>query len=285
MTSFVKKTTKKAHSALIGRLVVKAQLVGAVLNNQRISESKLDTSQASYFSGSQASTEYSPSEYPETPAGTDAPQIPPLQGLAFQGQDNDRNSYDDRSLYPEALRPASSRNSVASYNGSISNQGSYPSRRVSYQNLNPRNTPPMHQQRSTSPSPSMQQLVNRSRNNSLEQLQANHSRHNSIHQQQHIDLRFQAPSSSRDSLPSQQMGRASAPYPDSRHNSIQQQQMDQQYPYPNPNAVYNQQPQRGSAPSYHAELDGGYDWRQGQQAGQQQYKSRSPQFGHAELQG
>ena len=65
MTGFVKKTLKNAHSRLVDRLVVKAQFEDNVIRNERLSQSsRIDT--RSHFSGSQATTNYSPSEYGDT---------------------------------------------------------------------------------------------------------------------------------------------------------------------------------------------------------------------------
>ncbi|ESZ90530.1 hypothetical protein SBOR_9079 [Sclerotinia borealis F-4128] len=79
MTSFVKKTLKKSHSALVNRLVVKAQLLDRSINNARLNERTLETPElatlqpassllsssqtppaSSLLSSSHASTAYSP---------------------------------------------------------------------------------------------------------------------------------------------------------------------------------------------------------------------------------
>jgi hypothetical protein len=198
MTSFVKKTLKKAHSALVGRLLIKAQILDASLNNQRIVEKTL-LPIPNQFTGSQASTQYSPSDYGESPTGVEAPQIPPLQGLGFRGSVStdfpDKANHSDHSLYPQALNV---RNSVSSHSGSIGSQtgrASYQesvpgnqSLRASYQeslqgNQNPRSSyqespPAPHDQRvswqnlnpNRSPSFQNQQIVNRSRSPSLQQV-------------------------------------------------------------------------------------------------------------------
>jgi hypothetical protein len=169
MTSFVKKTLKKAHSALVGRLLVKAQTLEASLGIQRINNKTL-TSIPSQFTNSQASTEYSPSDYAESPI-LEAPQIPLLQGLGFRGPEHadfrEKPTHNDPALYPQALNV---RNSVSSHNGSIgsqtpgaSYQESLPSvrdQRVSWQNLNTNRNPPIQYQRKSTPSqsPSMQQI-------------------------------------------------------------------------------------------------------------------------------
>ncbi|KAI9650947.1 hypothetical protein NHQ30_000982 [Ciborinia camelliae] len=70
MTSFVKKTLKKSHSALVDRLVVKAQLLDRSINNARLNEKTLITpelaiprSASSQSPPPQAPIAYSPSEY------------------------------------------------------------------------------------------------------------------------------------------------------------------------------------------------------------------------------
>jgi hypothetical protein len=166
MTSFVKKTLKKAHSHLVDRLVIKAQIVDASENNRRISDKTLISQDA--FNGSQASTQYSPaSDYGDSQSMIEevrdqrysiAPQIPPLQhspSFSFKGPDNpdfrDKTNYDE-SLYPRAL---SVRSSMASYSGSLNGSGSQhgsqtgrqpyqdpQNHRVSWQNLNAGRTPP-----------------------------------------------------------------------------------------------------------------------------------------------
>lgn len=193
MTTFVKKTLKKAHSALVARLLVKAQIVDASISNQRITDKTL-TPIPSQFTGSQGSTQYSPSDYGETPIGIEAPQIPPLQDLGFRGPENtdlhDKANYNDPSLYPQALNI---RNSVSSHSGSIGSRASYQesvtgnqSLRASYQELgnqNPRlsyqeSPPAPHDQRvswqnlsrSRSPSLQNQQIANPGRSPSIQQV-------------------------------------------------------------------------------------------------------------------
>ncbi|EKD15455.1 uncharacterized protein L3040_001827 [Drepanopeziza brunnea f. sp. 'multigermtubi'] len=57
MGGFVKKTLKKAHSHLVGRLIMKSQLQSASAKNQALN------AQSIAFAGPQASTEDEPSEY------------------------------------------------------------------------------------------------------------------------------------------------------------------------------------------------------------------------------
>ncbi|TVY91568.1 hypothetical protein LAWI1_G002821 [Lachnellula willkommii] len=150
MTSFVKKTLKKAHASLVDRLLVKAQIVGAALKNQECNDN------APLNASSQVSIQYAPStadfdsqsQYAASPpAFNPYPHIPPPQSEhpAFR----DRNEHDS-SLYPRPLStyssPASSQNGRLSYQDSLmGNQNAGP--RVSWQNLG-----------ATSRSPSMQQI-------------------------------------------------------------------------------------------------------------------------------
>jgi hypothetical protein len=148
MTSFVKKTLKKAHSHLVERLLVKAQIVEAAEKNQRLSEGLNFGS-----TGSQSSTEYSPSDYgsntesiiQERDSGAYNPyaaQTPPLLSdhPAF------RRDSRDNSLYPQALNV---RKSSSSYNGSMASSqrgrdsaaGAQSRERISWQNLNPARSP------------------------------------------------------------------------------------------------------------------------------------------------
>lgn len=67
MTSFVKKTLKKSHSALVDRLVVKAQILERSISNARLNEKALSKSELatprpslSQTASCQASTAYSP---------------------------------------------------------------------------------------------------------------------------------------------------------------------------------------------------------------------------------
>jgi hypothetical protein len=175
MTAFVKKTLKKAHMHLVDRLLVKAQIEDAAENNRRINDKSLTLQ--NQFTGSQASTRYSPdpgSDYGEHQSNIEevrdqrhysgASRIPPIQhspSFSFRGPGNpdfrDKTDYEayDESLYPRA---PSMKSSTASYNGSL-NGGSVhgwtshqdtPNQRVSWQNLTKSNTPP---QARTSPAP------------------------------------------------------------------------------------------------------------------------------------
>lgn len=147
MTSFVKKTLKKAHSKLVGRLLIKAQILDASIKNQQLENNKL---YGGSYSGSQAS-DYSPSEYtPSTDDGFLPPQRP-ISGFRVPGYLGSNENVNDN-MYPRAL---SMHSSSASYQGTISEsqrggldpaQGtSNPAReRVSWHNLQPNRSPSMH---------------------------------------------------------------------------------------------------------------------------------------------
>lgn len=154
MGGFVKKTLKKAHSSLVGRLLVKSQIQEAAAKNMALNDSVFSGS----FAGSQASTEYSPSDYDSqsmasgpnsqdnTSSGPQSPPMYPLQNASSyrSDQSDSRTSYDSR-LHPAALNI---RNSGASQKGSYPDPavgGQHPSNRVSWQNLNPRQSPSMGQ--------------------------------------------------------------------------------------------------------------------------------------------
>lgn len=119
MTSFVKKTLKKAHAHLVDRLLVKAQIVGATQANLALSE---NTSTSSF---SRATTEYEPSHTSTSHDSVDegkqnfyngpAHRSPPLPtSAAFR--DGGRNTH----LCAQGLRARSS-SPAASYTGSMNN--------------------------------------------------------------------------------------------------------------------------------------------------------------------
>jgi len=154
MGGFVKKTLKKAHSSLVGRLLVKSQIQEAAAKNSALNDRILSGS----FAGSQASTEYSPSDYDSqsvvegwksqdtTPS---SPPMLPLQNISSYRSDqpDSRTSYDSR-LHPAALNIRNSGNSGASQTGSNPDSvvgGQHSSDRVSWQNLNSRQSPPAGQ--------------------------------------------------------------------------------------------------------------------------------------------
>jgi len=150
MTSFVKKTLKKAHSHLVERLLVKVQIVEAAEKNQQLTEG-LDFS----FASSKSSMDYSSSDYgdsqsikEERDSGVYNPyvsQTPPLisDHPAF------RDSR-DKILYPQALNV---RKFGSSYNGSMADSRRGRSslqdsaarvqgrERVLWQNFNPSRSP------------------------------------------------------------------------------------------------------------------------------------------------
>lgn len=148
MTSFVKKTLKRAHSHLVDRLLVKAQIEDAAENNRLINEKTL---LQPAFTGSQASTTYSPaSEYSDDQSMIDArrdprhysvaPQIPPVQqrnpSFSVRGPENpdfrDKTSY-EQSMYPKALSVRSSSASYTESSNGGSVHGSQHGGRTSYQ--------------------------------------------------------------------------------------------------------------------------------------------------------
>ncbi|KAG0649089.1 hypothetical protein D0Z07_4229 [Hyphodiscus hymeniophilus] len=166
MTSFVKKTLKKAHAHLVDRLLVKAQIEDAAENNRRINDKSPMTQ--SQFNGSQISTQYSSgrgSEYGDSESMVEeardqryssAPQIPPMQqSPSLSVRSPEKPEYREPTTYEESPYPRalSVRHSAASYNESLQggsvhgSQGrsSYqdpPNQRVSWQNLKTGNTPP-----------------------------------------------------------------------------------------------------------------------------------------------
>ncbi|KAH7314060.1 hypothetical protein BKA65DRAFT_571205 [Rhexocercosporidium sp. MPI-PUGE-AT-0058] len=154
MGGFVKKTLKKAHSSLVGRLLVKSQIQEAAAKNKALNDRILSGS----FGGSQTSTEYSPSDYDShsmadgsssqgnTPSGPQSPfMFPPRDTSSYRSdQAESRTSYDSR-LHPA---PLSVRNSGISQKGSYPDPaagGQHPSDRVSWQNLNHRQSPSVGQ--------------------------------------------------------------------------------------------------------------------------------------------
>lgn len=142
MTSFVKKTLKKAHAHLVDRLLVKAQIVDAALKNQQLAEASTQYAQStpdlnsSFNDRSPSSPTFNP--YPHSPPPHN--EHPALRG----GKDH------DSSLYPRPLSTRSSRASWSSQNGRPSYQdsltgGPNAGARVSWQNLHPVRSPSMQQ--------------------------------------------------------------------------------------------------------------------------------------------
>jgi len=149
MTSFVKKTLKKAHASLVDRLLVKAQIVDAALKNQELNNtvpfdasSRASTQYASNTSDFDSQSYYAAS----SPASNPYPHNPPPQSEhpAFR----DTNDHDS-SFYP---RPLSTRSSLtSSQNGRLSYQDSLMGNqnagaRVSWQNLGAAGRSPSMQQ-------------------------------------------------------------------------------------------------------------------------------------------
>jgi len=150
MTSFVKKTLKKAHAALVDRLIVKSQIVDASISNQHLTQNPylgapLSSSNYSYRNNDSQNT----SEEPQPSPGFSQyrSQSPAMQqGLVSHDLNNSdlREGSHDSSLYPKALsvRSSSSTSDRASYQGSSA--GSQHTGRVSWQNLNARQSPSTH---------------------------------------------------------------------------------------------------------------------------------------------
>jgi len=133
MTNFVKKTLKKAHAALVDRLVVKAQIIDASEHNTRLTEKSLRSPQFSQYG--QRSPSFHGSDHGLDSSSVTSYNGPPTPDFRGPGSPEFR----DKSLYPEAL---SIRSSSASYNGSMTGG------RVSWSHL-------LQNQRSSSQSPSM----------------------------------------------------------------------------------------------------------------------------------
>ncbi|KAL2061724.1 hypothetical protein VTL71DRAFT_7102 [Oculimacula yallundae] len=155
MGGFVKKTLKKAHSSLVGRLLVKSEIQEAAMRNKALSE----RSTMGPFAGSQASsTEYSPSDYDtqsiaegsvlnNSPLGAQSPMFalqntPSQNTSSYRSEQSDpRTSFDSR-LHPAALNI---RNSGASSDKGGHRDpaagGQHPSERVSWQSLHQRQSP------------------------------------------------------------------------------------------------------------------------------------------------
>lgn len=164
LTSFVKKTLKKAHSHLVERLLVKAQILDASIKNQQLETSKL---YGGSFNGSQSS-EYSPSEY-GPPSSTDdkgsynfLPPQRPSSGFRVPEYSGSNENINDNNMYPRAL---SVQSSSASYHGSVAEsqrsyqdpaQGNAARERVSWHNLQPNRSPSLRQ---VEPAPSYQSSV------------------------------------------------------------------------------------------------------------------------------
>jgi hypothetical protein len=152
MTSFVKKTLKKAHAHLVDRLVIKAQIIDATLESQRLSTI------GPFTSNSQASTEYeySPSDYGDA-QGPTLPDVrssspgfnpfgQPHHGPRLSTQSNSSSSNlglneNINTLHAHAQIQSVGRNSSSSFssnnlNANPNSQRQSQDRRASWQNLN-----------------------------------------------------------------------------------------------------------------------------------------------------
>ncbi|CZT00800.1 uncharacterized protein RCO7_03130 [Rhynchosporium graminicola] len=171
MGGFVKKTLKKAHSALVGRLLVKSQIQEAARKNAALND-RISTGP---HTGSQTSTEYSPSDYDAqsmvegsisggSPRPSQSPPMFAVQNTSSHRSDPSQNfpnyrseQSDPRTSFDSRLHPAALniRNSDASQKGSYpyphpyqdpAAGGQHPSERVSWQNLHQRQSPSMGSQ-------------------------------------------------------------------------------------------------------------------------------------------
>jgi len=164
LTSFVKKTLKRAHAHLVERLLVKAQILDASIKNQQLENSKL---YGGPFNGSQSS-DYSPSEYGPQSSTDDngsykfLPPQRPISGFRVPEYSDSNENINENNMYPRAL---SVHSSSASYHGSVSEsqrsyqdptQGNAARERVSWHNLQPTRSPSMRQ---VEPAPAYQNNV------------------------------------------------------------------------------------------------------------------------------
>lgn len=145
MTSFVKKTLKKAHSKLVGRLLIKAQIVDAALVNQQLMERQTAQTETIH-EGSDHDDKSMHSEYEDSPTlgspNFNLPRISQSPNLS------DHPAFRDRSADDLTPRPLSIRSSSPSFNGSYASsqtsRNSFPDtglginagNRVSWNNLN-----------------------------------------------------------------------------------------------------------------------------------------------------
>lgn len=238
MTSFVKKTTKKAHSCLVERLLVKASILNASIINQQLA-TKLDT-RTSQFSASQATTAYSPSEYPETPIEDLSSHSVQGVGRVSSTVSHDTRFGDHPSLYQQSH---SGRNSVASGHNSMYGQNGRDSYQTSNGSVNGRGS---------------WQALNQSRNSAISQLPP---------QQQHGEPgRRTSPSMQHQQL-SQPSSRSGSPsrYPQSVSPQMQHQQIQH-----SPPTQINFSKQGG--PAAYVELPSNYQ-RNGNKSGPGQFRA------------
>ncbi len=152
MTSFVKKTLKKAHSRLVDRLVIKAQIVDATLENQRLSLSSGPLSSA-LFSASQSSIGSSQSDCDYNSSlglRSSSPfrnPFPPRQSLSTSTSSTsssglglsvpfENSNENTNTLHAHAQIQSAGRNSTSSWANSQRARNSYQDNRVSWQSLN-----------------------------------------------------------------------------------------------------------------------------------------------------
>lgn len=281
MTAFVKKTTKKAHSTLIDRLVIKSQMMSTEKHNRRLGSIKTNASQAPSFSFSNSSTEYSPSEYEETPTTTDLPQLPFENHSTYLGFQSHDFSTKDTSLSrnhsvadPSLFQKDNVKEIPISRQYSAADPSLFRGYTVKEPSLIPE---PLRSGRNSSSS-------NRSNNShSSNSDRPSPNRHNSFEFNTHPSQRLSHPNlhpraASRSPSPSRQQRASSRPRPledqeapqprrgshvdeelfyeaASRPKSRGKQCVQAPYPYPNPNFV--QQLFRPQQQSYvHAELEG-----------------------------
>ena len=93
MTKFVKGTTKKAHGALVQRLVEKAQLIEAQASNNQLAASMSYRNAHPPDYHSQVTDPYGSASYPPTTSAYSSPPTSPPLGPPIS---NDRHSYTDR---------------------------------------------------------------------------------------------------------------------------------------------------------------------------------------------
>ncbi len=136
MTSFVKKTLKKAHSKLVDRLLVKAQIVTAATKNQELTQGS-----SSYFSTESDTASFSSENNPNSPPfARSSPEL--ADHPTFRGRTSSDNMV-PRPLSVRSNSPSFSSSFMSNTTGrsSYTNEGS----RVSWQALNapPARSPPV----------------------------------------------------------------------------------------------------------------------------------------------
>ncbi|PBP26103.1 hypothetical protein BUE80_DR002913 [Diplocarpon rosae] len=183
MGAFVKKTLKKAHSHLVGRLLVKSQILEASHQNQALG----DRVPSGSFAGSRASTESSPRSYgpPSLAEGSNthtysqsalqSPAFSPNQSRdSFGSAKSTNRASSDGTLYPAGLNIRNSGSSKKeSSHDPAAGGGRHPSSRVSWQSLTPKQSPatapagpvnqPSTQSRSSPPRADLAELPNEQR--------------------------------------------------------------------------------------------------------------------------